>query len=300
MGKRNSWCAGDENHLQNKKIQLFCGKVKAMINRILVPVDFSENAKNAFEYAQQFIELLPDAQLKVVHAFMPNAESEYPNFVPPVADYLKIREQMLRDFMLEVDPEGKIENEILIGFPADELVTQSKDMGLIIMGTTGKGGIINKVFGSVSSTVARRAHCPVLLIPKGYTFKDTKHVLYASNYESADNDLLQTLIEFNRLLKATVHFVHVREEESQFDKTKEEIFEELFEKGEPDFCFHIAEIDAESVAEGLNDYAFSHGVGMVVMAHRQRKFWERFFHKSQTKQVAMASQLPLLVLQSED
>lgn len=271
-----------------------------MIKRILVPVDFSENAVNAFEYAKQFAEKLPDAELKVVHAFMPNAESEYPNFVPPVADYLKIREKMLEDFMLEVDPKGEIENEILIGFPADEVVNYSKDFDLIIMGTTGKGGIINKVFGSVSSTVARRAHCPVLLVPKGYTFKDVHHILYASNYESADDDLLKDLLNFNKIFKSTIHFVHVREEDSNFEKTKEDIFEDLFASGEPDFCFHISEIDAESVAEGLNDYALSHGVGMVVMAHRHRKFWENFLHKSQTKQVAMASQLPLLVFQDED
>lgn len=300
MWERNSPFAGDENHLQSRKIRVFCGKVKAMITRILVPVDFSENAKNAFEYAVHFAAHLPNVKLKVVHAFMPNVESEYPNFVPPVADYLKIREQMLQDFMLEVDPEGKIENEILIGFPADELVTLSKDVDLIIMGTTGKGGIINKVFGSVSSTVARRAHCPVLLIPKGYDFKDVKHILYASNYESAGNELLTALIDFNKLFKSTVHFVHVRSEESRFDKTKEEIFEDLFRDKEPDFCFHIAEIDAESVVEGLNDYAFSHDVGMVVMAHKHRKFWDSFMHKSQTKQVAMASQLPLLVFQDED
>jgi len=128
-----------------------------MIKRILVPVDFSENAVNAFEYAKHFAEKLPDAELKVVHAFMPNAESEYPNFVPPVADYLKIREKMLEDFMLEVDPKGEIKNEILIGFPADEVVNHSKEFDLIIMGTTGKGGIINKEYGSAARSLSGAA-----------------------------------------------------------------------------------------------------------------------------------------------
>ncbi len=265
-----------------------------MVKNILVPTDFSETAKGAFFYAKAFAETV-NAKLKVVHVFMPSAESEYPNFVPPVADYLKVREQMLKDFMTEVDPEGKIENDILIGFPADELVIVSKNYDMIIMGTTGSGGLLNKLFGSVSSNCAQRAHCPVLLVPKGTTFQPFREILYASNYESADEELINELVAFNDYFKATVHFVHVRGDNSNFEKTKEEIFEELFEKGEPSFGFYMAETDAETVAEGLSDYAMSHNVDLVAMAHRQRSFWEGFFHKSQTRQFALAVQMPLLV-----
>ncbi len=265
-----------------------------MIKNILVPTDFSENAKNAFFYAEALAKIL-NANLKVVHVFMPSAESEYPNFVPPVADYLKVREQMLRDFMKEVDPSGALTSEVLIGFPADELVSVSKDYDMIVMGTTGAGGLLHKLFGSVSSNCAQRAHCPVLLVPKGATFKPFRVILYASNYESADPELIEKLMEFNEQFRATVHFVHVRTEESRFDKTKEEIFEELFEHGEPPFSFHMAETNAATVAEGLSDYALVHQADLTVMAHRHRNFWEGIFHKSATKAFAMATQIPVLV-----
>lgn len=266
-----------------------------MIKNILIPVDFSENAKNAFDFAKQLAAHIGNVNLKVVHVFMPNAETEYPNFVPPIADYLKIREQMLKDFMLEVDPAGEIEHEILIGFASDEMVTQSQHYDLIVMGTTGKGGLINKVFGSVSCIVAQRAHCPVLLVPKGYEYKDFQQIMYASNYESADKSMLNKLIDFNKLFGATVHFVHVRDAESNFARTKEEIFEDMFTNDKPNVNFFLAETDAETVTEGLNDYAFTHNIDLVTMAHRKRNFWEGFFHKSQTKQLAMATELPLLV-----
>ncbi|MBK7873412.1 MAG: universal stress protein [Saprospiraceae bacterium] len=265
-----------------------------MIKNILVPIDFSETAKNAFFYAQALAKVV-GANLKIVHVFMPSAESEYPNFVPPVADYLKVREEMLKDFMLEVDPEKKIENDILIGFAADEIINLSKHYDLVVMGTTGSGGILNKLFGSVSSNCAQRAHCPVMLVPKEATFKSFKEILYASNYESADNELIETLIDFNNPFNASIHFVHVRSDESNFEKTKEEIFGELFKGGEPSFGFHIAETDAETVAEGLSEYALAHHADLIVMAHRHRNFWEGFFHKSQTKQLALAAQLPLLI-----
>ncbi len=266
-----------------------------MIKHILVPTDFSETAKNAFYFAQSLAEALGGAQLKVVHVFMPSAESDYPNFVPPVADYLKVREQMLRDFMAEVDPEGKIDNDILIGFAADEVTNASRHYDLVVMGTTGSGGILNKLFGSVSSNCAQRAHCPVLLVPSRAAFRGFRQILYASNYESADDQLLQALTAFNEPFEATVHFVHVRESDGHFDRTKDEIFEELFREGAPSFRFQLAETDGESVAEGLTDYALAHNLDLVAIAHRKRSFWEGFFHKSRTKQLALATTLPLLV-----
>lgn len=266
-----------------------------MIKNILVPTDFSENAKNAYFFARDLAKAIGSARVKVVHVFMPSVESEYPNFVPPVADYLKIREEMLKDFMQAVAPNEQVDNDILIGFAADELVSASKNYDLIVMGTTGAGGILNKLFGSVSANCAQRAHCPVLLVPKDVKFTGFREMLYASNYESADDEVLEKLFTFNKPFNATVHFVHVRGDDSNFEKTKEEIFEELFEDGEPPFGFYMAETDAESVSEGLSDYALAHNIELVAMAHRHRSFWENFFHKSQTKQVAMATRLPLIV-----
>jgi nucleotide-binding universal stress UspA family protein len=274
-----------------------------MIKKILVPVDFSDTAANAVRYAVALSKTLVSSVVKVAHVFMPQVDSEFPNFVPPMEEFTRFRQKMLDDFVGEIEElkqasGATIEHEIWIGFPADELIKHSAEYDLIVMGTTGEGGLLNKVFGSVSSAVAQRAECPVLLIPSGTGYSRVNRVLYASHYEAADRDMVDQLLAFNNeLFRACIHFVHVRDEQSEtFEQAKVQIFEKLFQDGEPSFAFEIAELEGESVTEALNEYADANKIELIVLATRRRNFWQQLFHKSQTKSLAQASSRPLLVL----
>lgn len=265
-----------------------------MITKILVPTDFSESAKNACHYAQAIAKALTNANIKIVHAFMPNVETEFPAMAAPIADHLRVREAMLKDFAVEMQENDQ---ELLVGFAADELVRLSVEYDLIVMGTTGESGVLSRLFGSVSSAVAQRAMCPVLLIPPQATFQGLQRILYASSYDSVDEQSLNKLLDFNNLFNATVHFVHVRDtnDERTYDNTKEEIFRKLFTKRDPLFAFEIAEVNADTVQQGLSDYAAAHQIDLVVMAHRQRSFWQGFFHHSQTLEAILNAKYPMLI-----
>lgn len=266
-----------------------------MLKRILVPTDFSENARHACAFAQALVNTIPNASIKLVHAFMPNIETEFPTMSTPVLDHLHVREDMLRDFAGEV---GEKDYELLVGFAADELVRMSEQTDLIIMGTTGEGGVLSQWFGSVSSAVAQRAVCPVLLIPPDAEFKGFQQIMYASSFDAVDQKMMDKLLNFNQHFNATIHFVHVQDTsgEQTFEKTKEEVFQKLFANGEPSFAFNMAEVDSASISEGLSQYALDHQIELIGMAHRQRGFWEGVFHRSQTKGMVLnAKHIPLLI-----
>ena len=59
-----------------------------------------------------------------------------------------------------------LQSKVIIGEPADEIIKFANDekMDLIIMGTTGLGGIKKFVFGSVARNVSEKAPCPVMLV----------------------------------------------------------------------------------------------------------------------------------------
>jgi nucleotide-binding universal stress UspA family protein len=44
------------------------------------------------------------------------------------------------------------------------IVAEEIEAGLIVMGSTGQGGIRRALLGSVSESVVKHAHCPVLLV----------------------------------------------------------------------------------------------------------------------------------------
>ncbi len=59
-----------------------------------------------------------------------------------------------------------LQSKVIIGEPADEIIKFANDekIDLIIMGTTGLGGIKKFVFGSVARNVSEKALCPVMLV----------------------------------------------------------------------------------------------------------------------------------------
>ncbi|MCB9081625.1 MAG: universal stress protein [Lewinellaceae bacterium] len=275
------------------------------MKKILVPTDFSDTAKCALGYARHLAELWPDAAIDVVHLYLPATAAEYPNIVAPVPELIKAREDSLKLFLQEseADCAGQVavkipvNAELRIGFPADEIVAESSNYDLIVMGTTGENDLLDNLFGSVSSLVARKASCPVILVPRLVEFSPINHILFASNYESAEDKMLDKLIAFNESFKATVHFVHVREEKDQsYSRTMEDIFQDLFRKGEPSFAFEMDEVVGESISDALNTYSEEKHIDLVVMVARKRSFWDNFFHRSQTKRMALNTKLPLMVL----
>ena len=66
-------------------------------------------------------------------------------------------------------------------------------------------------------------------------------------------------------------------------------------------CLHWnSEVECETVWEGLNRYAGDHEVDLFVMVTMHRKFWENIVHRSMTRQMAIHSKIPILVLYSDD
>jgi len=60
------------------------------------------------------------------------------------------------------------EGHLIEGRPATEIVGLAEKIGagLIVMGSRGLGGIRRALMGSVSDSVVRHAHCPVLVVRK--------------------------------------------------------------------------------------------------------------------------------------
>ena len=272
------------------------------MKNLLIPVDFSNASRNAFRYAMELAVHIGAEKAKLVHVFLPESSGEA-DFIPPVHALMETRQQLLNDFLGELvsDHTGglpiDVQTELLVGFPADEIASKSQDFDLVVMGTTGDGGVLERVFGSVSSSVSQRAECPVLLIPKEISYTPVRHMVYASHYDAHHEAVVKKLIAFNRLFNAHIHFVHVkRKKDLPFEKEQRELFEALFVQGEPPFAFEMAEVQDDSVVEGLSDYAAANGAQVIVMATRHRGFWENILHSSQTKKMVLSTEIPLLIL----
>jgi universal stress protein A len=133
------------------------------LQRILVPIDFSECSQKALEYAIAFAKQFA-AELKLVHVVEP-----YPA-VPEMAPYDC---ENIEDATRELETLRKrLGNTVPCSFlvrkgsPPSEIATVAKDVDadLIIISTHGRKGLARMFLGSTTEKVVRFAPCPVLIV----------------------------------------------------------------------------------------------------------------------------------------
>ncbi|MBI1226094.1 MAG: hypothetical protein GC192_12735 [Bacteroidetes bacterium] len=279
------------------------------MKKILVPTDFSKAAKDAFRFALDLAEL-QEGKVKTVHVYHPEFDPESNWLNNSFMDGMGYAKERLDNFVKDelnaaagtgdVATAVAVEKEVITGFAVDEILecSRRKDVELMVMGSTGERGFLEKLFGSVSTNVTQRAECPVMLVPEGVKFRGFKHIMYASNYEAAEQPTLHKLLDVANSFHSDIHFVHVSEEgdSKNYDEIESRLFNVLFKGNEPTFAFNMANIEGHSVVDGLNDYAIKHNIDLVVMVSPHRNFWEQLFHKSVTKAMVLNTKLPILVL----
>jgi nucleotide-binding universal stress UspA family protein len=273
------------------------------MKRILVPTDFSSNAHAALDYAIELCNYWEETTIKVVHCIMPITGMDYPGIVPPVTELITARQNALKHFIHKDPAMGgtdiktalNIETELIFGFPGEELTRMSYHYDYIVMGTSGSSDVLNQWLGNVASTIAKRSHCPVLLIPQHGGKVPPRHIAYAASEESVKGPLIQALVKFNQPFGANIQFVHVQNEQT-FSTMEIEIFETLFKKDDPSIAFDMLEITGPDSGAALTNFIQDHQIDLLVLSHQQRNYWDSIFHHSLTKEMALSIQVPLLTL----
>lgn len=135
--------------------------------KILVPIDGSNNAYKALEYAVQLAKRY-DAKLTLLHVV------EEPRYVIPEGESFAVPKRIVeygeQVLSMGKDIAGrsgvKVQSELLRGNPAERILAYANkgNFDLIIMGTRGLSRIKSLLFGSVSDKVIHYGKCHVLLI----------------------------------------------------------------------------------------------------------------------------------------
>jgi nucleotide-binding universal stress UspA family protein len=287
------------------------------IKQILVPIDFSENSIAAFQYALDLVEKLnkkaaENAEIKVIHV------DDLPVIKMPLGIIYSDNtlETSMEKFVEEniiddQDTEGvvirrkvNIETEVIYGTPASKIIeiAETEDYDLIVMGMVGKRTLGEIMMGSVATDVAQNAHCPVLLVPQGKHFKPIKNLAYACDFDNKSFKHPALVADVAKLFNAHVHLVFVK----TLDKTRQNYatdladMQDVFEVEAPLLKFNGYIVEEDDVFYGINNFSHEHKIDLLVTITKTRNFWKRLFHASVTKELAMYSELPLLIIKEMD
>ena len=140
------------------------------IEKILVPVDFSEHSARALEMAIDLAKAF-EAGIHLLHCYQvqPYGISPYGIVLPENFDREVRQAAELRadEWRAKVTLEGvEVEVSLSSRFPSLEISETASEIGadLIVMGTRGLSGIRHVLLGSVAERTLRLAPCPVLTV----------------------------------------------------------------------------------------------------------------------------------------
>ncbi len=147
---------------------------KIHLDRILVPIDFSDHSKKALEFAVPFarqfrasIDLIYVVEPTIYPADFSFGQVGFPN----VEDELRERgarelQNLIRRVIGRRVPARSVIRTGKAFYEIDQYA-QDNDIDLIVIATHGHTGIEHALFGSTAEKVVRKAPCPVLVVRTG-------------------------------------------------------------------------------------------------------------------------------------
>ena len=273
--------------------------------KILVPTDFSETSFSAYQYACHFAKKC-NGNITLIHVLngMFNM-SEFLSYEPiekhRTSALIKLEyfaHEYAKTMGIEL-PEVPISIDMSYGIPGFEITdfAYEGDYDIIITGTRDRYGIFDSALGSASEITIRQAPCPVLLIHKGVRYEEPSKIVFAFDRTTDVEDSVESLVSINKNFNAKVDFVHVSKDsgDQKLLEQKEEIMEELFDDGEPNFAVEIKVIPGKDLHNSLKDYCLFERADMLTMVHRKEGIFTNLFRRQNSIKMAQEFHLPVLI-----
>ncbi len=149
-----------------------------MLEKVLIPVDGSETARKAVDFAAKLLErsarrvtLLAVVEEPAYTAFWSEGMIAPEVVLPPPEELRqelgKKAGEMLEEHASVLKEAGlDVEARVRFGNAASEIIREAQEGGydMVVMGSHGRGILSGFLLGSVSNRVVHHARCPVLIV----------------------------------------------------------------------------------------------------------------------------------------
>ncbi|MDE3181987.1 MAG: universal stress protein [Bacteroidota bacterium] len=276
--------------------------------RILVPTDFSPTAERAFRFAAE----LASKSKGTIILFHVNEKEEIPYFdsTEKKDEYQKQLEtkqlkrlQRLKKKVVSHEMNVMVSTVVSQKPVVKNMLSFAKQtqVELIVMGTQGASGLKKTIVGSNASRIIERSKIPVLVVPEKYDWKDPKEIVFATNYHCEDRPALSFTLSVAKVFNANVTVVHVNQDE--IDKDTAQCFSNyayFLQRTFNDSQIKFKELKSTHIKNSLEHLQDTIPFDILVMVRRNKKFLDKIFLKSFTKNMACTTKLPLLVVPEEE
>ena len=286
-----------------------------LINKILVPVDFSSYSLNAACYAAH-VAFQKGAELTLIHVYFnpitnPISYDHFYSFPANVAETLgEIMENagdMMKEFRTKLS-NYMVEHELndvqvkteIIGGIAEEAILDFAESGhydLMVVGIRGKESS-DSWFGSFMTEIINKSSIPVLAIPGNASYKESmfKKLMYATNFDKSDGMAIRKLIEIAMPLDTHISIVHIDEtSDNPFVNYDLAHFKDKYvaNVGNVEMDFDL--IVNKNRVRGIEDFILNKEIDIIAVTSHKRNIITSLFKPSLTKELLFRLGIPMLI-----
>lgn len=272
------------------------------MEKILVPVDFSAQAKYAAKAAAD-IARLTNSKIYLLHMLeLPIGIVDPSNFgntsnTPTTLLFLKRAHEKFEEFKKLPFFKGlEVEDSVQFHKAYDGIIDESKkqDIDLIIMGSKGTSGLEEMLVGSNTEKVVRNSKIPVLVIKREVDNFKIENIVFASNFEQKNKVAFQKILDFATLFDSRLHLLKINTIHN-FETTKDSsdaIRSFINEFDLRDYTLNI--YNDVSVEKGILNFATIIDADVIILNTSGRRGLAHLFTGSIGEDLANHAKLPVI------
>lgn len=272
------------------------------ISNILVPVDFSDCAKNALKHAIYLakafnarIHMVNSVHVHHTHPDMAGGATFIDTMVVDYESHVKESFQELESEVIELQ-DVPHESTQFISYLTDAIYTEcrNKHIDIVVMGTHSEHGRLEGFIGTHATDVVESSEVPVLVIPEHVKELKLGKIGFAFDLSQVKNfGRLEILKEFQSVQSGEILVFSVKEDTKDISNENQKAIREVVGRLGAE-TVGARTIEASSITEGIQGFADAHQLDILAMVPKHRSFFERLFKKSITKRITLESKIPVL------
>jgi len=257
------------------------------MQRVIIPVDFSENSLKAARFAAQMLAGKKNASAILYNNY--ETEEDQNNTI----DYLEsLKKEFLAAGVNSVELEYEMGGDLIDNITR---LVQTFRATLVVVGINGKSTLGQTIFGNHTLKLVDKNLYPVLIIPPDASYHGINHVAFAAdfiNIEATTPSALinSVLVMFNPMLHivnvSSEHYVSITDEIQQ----GKEKFKELFSNYKMEFYF----ITINNFQEALDNFVKDYKIDILITIPKHQSNAFSLFKSTHTRRLAYHSHIPIL------
>jgi len=275
------------------------------MKKILVPVDFSENAMTAALYAVELARTI-GYSTHLIHTYLPFSSSfageklneelfeiETAMAEENMLDFEKRLKEKSADADITSSCESGLLSEVVLKMINDE------EFPLIVMGTKGASGLKYAVLGSNTFDIIKKSSVPVLAIPEVELSPQLVRVGLLTNFKASEIEVLESYISIFGKPKTLVLF-HILEQDSKREEIELNNWAKEIKQRtgiEQIKCLSEQMVGRLDVKEDFPSSIFSitesQDLGVLLVTKERKTFTSKLFSRNLVKALAHQIKSPI-------